>query len=124
MYHLEDGTFAYGSNGPNSRTYVRPGHTAQAPRLLIVDRQEATSNGNGSFSIPRYRVRFIDGHLDSENAPLAERSHVEIVIRQPTNATLTAITESIRYAAAMLGDEDFVNDATVDLMFPREFAGP
>lgn len=124
MYYLPEGTYSFGQNGLNSKTFLRPGHTTQAPRLLIVDRQEAQAqrNGNGvtSFSVPRYRVRFIDGHLGADGTPLAERSIVEIVIRQPTNASVDAVTTSLEYAAEMLADPEFVNDAIVDLMFPRE----
>lgn len=119
MHILPVGWSEYGRNGPNSVTFLRPGHTVQEPRLAIVDRKPAVANGNG-FSVPSYRVRLIDGHLDADGAPLKERSIVDLTIRQPVNATTAPITASIAALATMVGGAEFVNDATVDLMFPRE----
>lgn len=120
---LPDGTFEYGRNGLNSITFVRPGHTTTAPRLLIINRVEAQQNGGGEFSLPTYRVRFIDGHVDAEGNPKAARSHVELVVRQPVDSVDDPIKTSLGYLKDLLADPDFVDDATADLMFPEEYIG-
>lgn len=120
MYTLPIDWSEFGRNGSDSVTFLRPGHTVKEPRLMIVDRKAPSVTGQGGFSVPTYRVRFIDGHVDVDGVPVKERSIVEINIRQPVNASNTAITASLAAAATMLGNVEFVNDATVDFMFPRE----
>lgn len=119
MKTLPVGWSEFGRNGSDSVTFTRPGHTVTAPRLAIFDRKLPVSNGNG-FSVPSYRVRLIDGHLDIDGNPLKERSIVEVTVRQPVGASATPITTSIADVAAILADAAFVDDATVDYMFPRE----
>lgn len=122
MSQLPTGWLEYGRNGSDSVTFVRPGHTVEAPRLAIFDRKQPVANGNG-FSIPQYRIRLIDGHLDADGLPLKERSIVEVVIRHPLSATDTSVETSIAAVAALLADTQVVGNATDDLMFPRETVG-
>lgn len=119
MHQLPVGWSEYGRDGNNSVTFLRPGHTVQAPRLAIFNRKPPVANGNG-FSVPTYRVRLIDGHLDADGVAMRERSILDLTIRQPVDASATAITTSLSALAAMLSDAAFVDDATVDYMFPRE----
>lgn len=118
MFQLPDGYFEYEKNS-DSATYIRPGHTVSEPSLLIINRKTPVANGNG-FSIPVYRLRLIDGHLDGDGKPVKERSSVEILIKQPVNASLTRIQAALDFASSMLADEDFQDDALVDYMYPKE----
>lgn len=121
MYQLPTGWSEFGRDGKDSVTFLRPGHTVQAPRLMIINRKPPVANGSG-FSVPTYRVRLIDGHQDVDGVSLKERSILELTIRNPIDASPAVIGASITQLAAMLGSADFVDDATVDYMFPREAA--
>lgn len=118
MHQLPSGWKIF-SQTENSLTAVLPGHTVAAPRIAIFDRRVATQNGNG-FSVPTYRVRLISGDLDPENMPIRERVLVDCTIRVPVNANSSLATASLAALAGMLADPEFVDDATVDQMFPRE----
>lgn len=109
----------YAANG-DSVTFVRAGHTVTKPSLALFTRKAPIPNGQGGYSVPTYNVRFINGHVDANGVPLKERSIVEINVRHPVGASATDITAAIAEAATMLADAEFVNDATSDLMFPRE----
>lgn len=119
MHQLPVGWSEYGRDGNNSVTFLRPGHTVQAPRLAIFNRKPPVANGNG-FSVPTYRVRLIDGHVDADGAALRERSILDLTIRQPVDAAAAPITASVAALATMLSDVEFVDDAITDYMFPRE----
>lgn len=120
MSTLPVGWLEYGRNGSDSVTFVRPGHTVEAPRLAIFDRKQPVANGGNGFSVPQYRIRLMDGHVDVDGVPVKERSIVEVTIRHPVGASDTAIEASIAAAAALLADVEVVTNATDDLMFPRE----
>lgn len=109
----------FSRNGSDSVTFIRSGHTTSAPRLAIFDRKVPVANGNG-FSVPQYRFRLIDGHVDAEGVPLKERSIIEVIVRHPVGIDATSITTALADASAIVGDAEFVNDALVDLMFPKE----
>lgn len=118
MHQLATGWKIF-SQTADSVTVARPGHTVSEPRLAIFDRKVPVSGPNG-FSVPTYRVRLIDGHVDVDGAPIKEKSLVEVVVRNPLSADATAVTASIAAVAAMLANPEFVNDAVVDQMMPRE----
>lgn len=118
MYQLPEGFKEYSRDG-DSVTFIRPGHTVSEPRLLIINRKTPVANGNG-FSIPQYRVRTVDGHVDSDGKPVRDRSAVDIYIRKPVDASLEPIQTSLAAIATMLADVDFQDDALVDYMFPKE----
>lgn len=120
MNQLPTGWKEFSRSGSDSITFIRPGHTAAAPRLAIFDRKVPTPVSGNTAPVGQYRLRLIDGHVDSEGVPLSQRSIVEINIRQPSGFATTAVGESITAAVAILGGAEFVDDATVDYMFPRE----
>lgn len=118
MHTLPIGWYIF-SQTADSVTVARPGHTVSEPRLAIFDRKVPVQGPNG-FSVPTYRVRLIDGHVDAEGAPIKEKSLVEVTIRNPLSVNGTSVTASIAAVATMLADAEFVNDAVVDQMMPRE----
>lgn len=116
---LPVGWSEYGRDGNNSVTFLRPGHTVTEPRLLIINRKTPVVSGT-SFSVPTYRVRMIDGHVDGDGNPLRERTILDLTIRHPVNASTATASTSIAALATMLADAEFVDDALTDFMFPRE----
>lgn len=119
MYTLPAGWYIY-SQTADSVTVARPGHTVSAPRLVIFDRKVPTLNPQGTFSVPTYRVRFIDGHVDGDGIPLREKSLVELTVRNPLPAGVVAVTASLAAMATLVAAAEFVDDAVNDQMFPRE----
>lgn len=117
---LPSGWVEFGSNGDNSVTFLRPGHTVTEPRLAIFSRKPAVAQANGNFSVPEYRVRLFDGHVDTDGLPKKDKAIVEVVIRLPVGDDATPTETSLAALAAMLADAAFVTNATVDLMWPRE----
>jgi hypothetical protein len=51
----------YGSNGPDSSTFIVEGHTPAAPRLRIFDRKSPKLQRDGQTSSAQYRFRSIKG---------------------------------------------------------------
>lgn len=119
MHTLPVGWSEFGRDGSDSVTFLRPGHTVAEPCLAIFNRKTPVANGSG-FSVPSYRIRLIDGHVDGEGAPIKERTILDLTIRHPVNASAVKASASIAALATMLADAELVDDATTDYMFPRE----
>jgi hypothetical protein len=109
----------YGSNGPDSSTFIVEGHTPAAPRLRIFDRKSPKLQRDGQTSSAQYRFRSIQGTVDASGTPDG-KAIVETTIRwNGGGATPTIVKALLAEHATELSDVELHSDAVDELLLPR-----
>lgn len=97
------------SNNGNTVQFVRPGHTAAAPRLAIFKRTIPTYQ-NGRWSRPSYDVKIVSGVLDTDGNPVAQRINVGtdgVTWPMAGAAVSAAVAEAISDFTTVISQADF-----------------
>lgn len=111
----------YGSSADgNSITFVRVGNTVAEPRLMVINRTPPVFNARaGTWSVPTYRVRVIDGVLDADGKPDPTRTLSDCTFRSSVGSNGAARgDENVADLLAVIDQPDFVAAAFTTLQFP------
>lgn len=85
----------------NSRTFIRTGHTAASPRLVIQKRKVANAGGVASVTISTVRST-----LDASGAVLPSKVAFEFVARYPVDGTMADVTSELAVIRDIINSDE------------------
>lgn len=106
-----------GSTGVNQSQFLRTGHTAANPRVVIFKREPLRTNGTHSVSIRAVQA-VPTSYTPIEGEPT--NALIDVTIRNVRGQTDADIKTLLGLISDILGDADFQDDAVTENRIPRE----
>ena len=107
----------YGSNNGNQKMFQLPGHTVTAPRLAIFERKVPVLV-DGVTTNPSYRIRVVEGELDSLGLPLPSRTTIDVNVKFDFRASATKVDADVAVLGVLFSSPDFRQDMIVEQRLP------
>lgn len=92
----------FADNG-NSRTYLRSGHTALKPSIVIQKRKMPT----GAAVVAEDTVNVIDATTDASGAAVPQRVSFMVTIRRPINGNADDVTAALTTFRDIVAGDQF-----------------
>lgn len=87
----------------NSRTYIRSGHTALEPKLVIQKRKSAT----GAKSVAQDSIQTVRSTKDADGIILDSKVTFEVIVRRPINGTAADVTSELVDFRDIVASDEF-----------------
>jgi hypothetical protein len=99
------------SDSYNSRTYIRSGHTALSPSLVIQKRTVPS----GATGVVSDSIKTVDVTDDADGIQLDSKVTFEVIVRRPVNGTAADVTAALAVFRDIVAGDEFtatVNQST------------
>lgn len=106
-----------GASSADSVSFQLPGHSRTVPHFVMFDRKVP----NARSTMAEYRIRIIQGFLNTEGTRVENRAVLECVNRIPLDGVdvASAVKANIGRLAVMLADPAMVDQMVTSLILPR-----
>lgn len=91
------------SDSYNSRTYVRSGHTALKPKLVIQKRKVPS----GNQSVAQDSILLVCATEDADGNVLESKVTFEVIVRRPINGTAADVTAELAIFRDIVAGDEF-----------------
>jgi hypothetical protein len=96
------------SDNGNSRTFTLPGHTVQAPQIVIQRRK--VPSGNATTAEDTLSV--LTASFDSDSAILPSKNSISAIVKRPIDGQAAELTAILATFRDLVNSDEFTNMIT------------
>lgn len=111
-------TWTFDGDTKDQSVFRVDGHTATENYIVVFDRKQLSSNGNG-FTRPSYRVRVIRSFTNDDGEPVEGKAVVDCNMSWPAAAPAASVKAMLGTLEDFLSDTETQSDVVDDLDIPR-----